>query len=201
DVLVIGSGISGLSYAIKIAEKMPDAQIVIVTKADEDESNTKYAQGGLAVVTDFSNDGFHKHIDDTMRAGDGENKREVVEMVIREGPARFRELVDWGTNFDMEKGGDFKLGREGGHTENRIVHHKDVTGAEIERALLETVRKSPNIEMLAHHYVIDLITQHHVPGKETQTDDIACYGAYILDEKQKIIKKITAKITLVATGG
>ncbi|WP_285269511.1 L-aspartate oxidase [Kaistella rhinocerotis] len=201
DVLVIGSGISGLSYAIKISQKMPDAQITIVTKADEDESNTKYAQGGLAVVTDFDKDDFQKHIDDTMRAGDGENKREVVEMVIREGPARFRELVDWGTNFDMEKGGDFKLGREGGHTENRIVHHKDVTGAEIERALLETVRKSPNIEMLAHHYVIDLITQHHVPGKETQTDDIACYGAYILDEKQKIIKKITAKITLVATGG
>lgn len=201
DVLVIGSGISGLSYAIKISQQMPDAKIIIVTKADEDESNTKYAQGGLAVVTDFDKDDFQKHIDDTMRAGDGENKRDVVEMVIKEGPARFRELVEWGTNFDMEKGGDFKLGREGGHTENRIVHHKDITGAEIERALLETVRKSPNIEMLAHHYVIDLITQHHVPGKEKQTDDIACYGAYILDEKQKIIKKITAKITLVATGG
>lgn len=201
DVLVIGSGISGLSYAIKISEKMPDAKIIIVTKADEDESNTKYAQGGLAVVTDFDNDDFQKHIDDTMRAGDGENKRDVVEMVIREGPARFRELVDWGTNFDMEKGGDFKLGREGGHTENRIVHHKDITGAEIERALLVTVNKSSNIEMLAHHYVIDLITQHHVPGKELNTDDISCYGAYILDEKNKKIKKITAKITLVATGG
>ena len=201
DVLVIGSGISGLSYAIKIAEKMPDAQIVIVTKADEDESNTKYAQGGLAVVTDFSNDGFHKHIDDTMRAGDGENKRDVVEMVIKEGPARFKELVDWGTNFDMEKDGDFKLGREGGHTENRIVHHKDITGSEIERALLETVNKSSKIEMLAHHYVIDLITQHHVPGKELNTGDISCYGAYVLDEKNKKIKKITAKITMVATGG
>ncbi|ACU08793.1 L-aspartate oxidase [Flavobacteriaceae bacterium 3519-10] len=201
DVLVIGSGISGLSYAIKIAEKMPDAQIVIVTKADEDESNTKYAQGGLAVVTDFSNDGFHKHIDDTMRAGDGENKRDVVEMVIKEGPARFKELVDWGTNFDMEKDGDFKLGREGGHTENRIVHHKDITGSEIERALLETVNKSSKIEMLSHHYVIDLITQHHVPGKELNTGDISCYGAYVLDEKNKKIKKITAKITMVATGG
>src|SRR5690606_27162699 len=193
DVLVIGSGISGLSYAIKIAEKMPDAQIVIVTKADEDESNTKYAQGGLAVVTDFSNDGFHKHIDDTMRAGDGENKRDVVEMVIKEGPARFKELVDWGTNFDMEKDGDFKLGREGGHTENRIVQHKDITGSEIERALLETVNKSSKIEMLAHHYVIELITQHHVPGKELNTGEISCYGAYVLDEKNKKIKKITAK--------
>lgn len=201
DVLVIGSGISGLSYAIKVSEKMPEAQITIVTKADEDESNTKYAQGGLAVVTDFDKDNFQKHIDDTMRAGDGENKRDVVEMVIKEGPARFQELVDWGTRFDMEKDGDFKLGREGGHTENRIVHHKDITGAEIERALLETVKRSKNIEMLAHHYVVDLITQHHVPGKELNTDDISCYGAYILDEKNKKIKKITAKITLVATGG
>ena len=201
DVLVIGSGISGLSYAIKVSEKMPEAQITIVTKADEDESNTKYAQGGLAVVTDFDKDNFQKHIDDTMRAGDGENKQDVVEMVIKEGPARFQELVDWGTRFDMEKDGDFKLGREGGHTENRIVHHKDITGAEIERALLETVKRSKNIEMLAHHYVVDLITQHHVPGKELNTDDISCYGAYILDEKNKKIKKITAKITLVATGG
>lgn len=201
DVLVIGSGISGLSYAIKISEQMPDAKIIIVTKADEDESNTKYAQGGLAVVTDFDKDNFQKHIDDTMRAGDGENNREIVEMVIKEGPARFQELVEWGTQFDKEKDGDFKLGREGGHTENRIVHHKDITGAEIERALLETIRKSENIEMLAHHYVIDLITQHHVPGKELNTYDISCYGAYILDEKSRKIKKITAKITLVATGG
>ena len=180
---------------------MPEAKIIIVTKADEDESNTKYAQGGLAVVTDFDKDNFQKHINDTMRAGDGENNLEVVKMVIEEGPARFRELVEWGTRFDLEKDGDFKLGREGGHTENRIVHHKDITGAEIERALLETVKKSPNIEMLDHHYVIDLITQHHVPGKIFDKEKIDCYGAYILDEKNKKIKKITAKITLVATGG
>ncbi len=200
DVLVIGSGISGLSYAIKISEKLPEAKIIIVTKADEDESNTKYAQGGLAVVTDFSNDNFQKHIDDTMRAGDGENDLEVVKMVIEEGPERFHELVNWGTNFD-EKDGTLLLGREGGHTENRIVHHKDITGKEIERALLEKVSASPNIEMMAHHYVIDLITQHHVPGKIFDEKHIHCYGAYILDEKTKAIKKITAKITLVATGG
>ncbi len=201
DVLVIGSGISGLSYAIKISEKLPETKIVIVTKSDEDESNTKYAQGGLAVVTDFDNDNFQKHIDDTMRAGDGENKREIVEMVIKEGPARFQELIDWGTHFDKENDGDFKLGREGGHTENRIVHHKDMTGYEIERALLEKAKNSPNIEILDHHYVIDLITEHHVPGKEKNYDEISCYGAYILDEKSKSIQKITAKITLVATGG
>ena len=201
DVLVIGSGISGLSYAIKISEKLPETKIVIVTKSDEDESNTKYAQGGLAVVTDFDNDNFQKHIDDTMRAGDGENKREIVEMVIKEGPARFQEPIDWGTHFDKENDGDFKLGREGGHTENRIVHHKDMTGYEIERALLEKAKNSPNIEILDHHYVIDLITEHHVPGKEKNYDEISCYGAYILDEKSKSIQKITAKITLVATGG
>lgn len=201
DVLVIGSGISGLSYAIKISEKMPGAKIIIVTKADEDESNTKYAQGGLAVVTDFSKDNFLKHIEDTMRAGDGENMRDVVEMVIKEGPERFNELVEWGTQFDRTKKGRFKLGREGGHTENRIVHHKDITGFEIERALLETAEKSPNIQIFDYHYVIDLITQHHVPGKDWDTEDINCYGAYVLDQKKKEIKRITAKITLVATGG
>lgn len=201
DVLVIGSGISGLSYAIKISENLPDAKIIIVTKSDEDESNTKYAQGGLAVVTDFGKDNFQKHIEDTMRAGDGENNREIVEMVIKEGPARFQELVNWGTDFDKENDGDFKLGREGGHTENRIVHHKDITGFEIERALLETVNNSENIEILDHHYVIDLITQHHVPNKIFDKEKINSYGAYVLDEKTKKIKKITAKITLVATGG
>jgi len=200
DVLVIGSGISGLSYAIKISEKMPEAKIIIVTKADEDESNTKYAQGGLAVVTNFDNDNFQKHIDDTMRAGDGENNLDVVKMVIEEGPERFKELVEWGTNFD-QKDGHLMLGREGGHKENRSVHHKDITGKEIERALLATVNKSPNIEIMAHHYVIDLITQHHVPNKIFDLNKIDCYGAYILDEKNKKIKKITAKITLVATGG
>lgn len=201
DVLVIGSGISGLSYAIKISEKMPDAQIIIVTKADEDESNTKYAQGGLAVVTDFDKDNFEKHIEDTMRAGDGENNRQVVEMVVKEGPHRFQELVDWGTQFDTETDGDYKLGREGGHTENRIVHHKDITGSEIERALLETANRSANIQILDHHYVIDLITPHHIPGHGDNYEDISCYGAYILDEKTKTVNKITSKITLVATGG
>ena len=201
DVLVIGSGISGLSYAIKIAENLPDVKITIVTKADEDESNTKYAQGGLAVVTDFSKDNFEKHIEDTMRAGAGENKRDVVEMVVKEGPRRFQELVEWGTHFDQEAGGDYKLGREGGHTENRIVHHKDITGFEIERALLAKANASENIEILDHHYVIDLITQHHVPNKDYDNNDIHCYGAYILDHNNKKINKITSKITLVATGG
>ena len=189
DVLVIGSGISGLSYAIKIAENLPNIKITIVTKAENDETNTKYAQGGLAVVTNFDKDNFQKHIDDTIIAGDGENNIEVVKMVINEGPNRFKELVDWGTNFDKNEG-EFRLGREGGHTENRIVHHKDITGAEIERALLSKIEKSDQIEMLDHHYVIDLITEHHLTNKEFNKKNINCFGAYILDKKNKKIKKI-----------
>lgn len=201
DVLVIGSGISGLSYAIKIAQELPQTKITIVTKADEDESNTKYAQGGLAVVTDFDQDNFEKHIADTMRAGDGENKMEIVEMVIREGPARFKELVEWGTHFDRSQTGNYKLGREGGHTENRIVHHKDITGFEIERALLETANSLPTIEILDYHYVVDLITQHQISGRKLDLEHITCYGAYVLDQKTSKIKRIRSKITLVATGG
>lgn len=201
DVLIIGSGISGLSYAIKIAQHLPDAKITIVTKSDESESNTKYAQGGLAVVTNFNRDNFQKHIDDTMRAGDGENKLEIVEMVIKEGPDRFNELIEWGTQFDKNQEGNYKLGREGGHTENRIVHHKDITGSEIERALLNKVKQLPNVEILEHHYVIDLITQHQVPNVPFDSENIQCYGAYVLNQKNNQVKKITSKITLVATGG
>ena len=201
DVLVIGSGISGLSFALKVAQQCPDAKITIVTKADEDESNTKYAQGGLAVVTDFDNDSFKKHIEDTIRAGDGLNDPKVVEMVVKEGPKRFKEMVDWGAQFDVNDLGTFDLGREGGHTENRVVHHKDITGFEIERALLAAIEKLENTTLLAHHYVIDLITEHHVKGTDLDQSNIHCYGAYVLDIYSKKIKKFTAKITLMATGG
>lgn len=201
DVLVIGSGISGLSYAIKVAQKSPESKITIVTKSDDSESNTKYAQGGVAVVIDEEKDSFDKHIEDTMRAGDGLNKREAVEIVVKEGPQRFREIVSWGAQFDKSDVGTYDLGREGGHTENRVVHHKDITGYEIERALLEVVHNSPNIELLTHHYVIDLITEHHVPGADFDKFNLNCYGAYVLDVKSEKIKRITSKITLMATGG
>lgn len=201
DVLVIGSGISGLSYAIKVAQKFPDSKITIVTKADGDESNTKYAQGGVAVVTDFENDSFEKHIEDTLRAGDGLCKLEAVEVVVKEGPQRFREIVSWGAQFDKDDLGTYDLGREGGHTENRVVHHKDITGYEIERALLEVVQKTANIELLTHHYVIDLITEHHIPGESFNPDDIHCYGAYVLDVHNQKVNRFSAKITLMATGG
>ncbi|MDH6355243.1 L-aspartate oxidase [Dysgonomonas sp. PH5-45] len=201
DVLVIGSGISGLSYALKIAQKKPDAKITVLTKSDDEESNTKYAQGGVAVVTNFETDSFEKHIADTLRAGDGLCKKEAVEVVVKEGPERVREIVEWGANFDKNNEQTFDLGREGGHTENRVVHYKDITGAEIERALLEAVKHKPNIELLNHHYVIDLITEHHVPNESFDKYNLNCYGAYVLNLKTGRIKKMSAKITLMATGG
>jgi len=201
DVLVIGSGISGLSYALKIAKQRPDTRITIITKADTEESNTKYAQGGVAVVTDFKKDSFDKHIADTLRAGDGLCKLEAVEVVVREGPERIREMVQWGAQFDKDSKKKYDLGREGGHTENRVVHFKDVTGAEIERALLKAIDKLPNVDLLNHHYVIDLITEHHIPNESFDKYNLNCYGAYVLDLKKQKIKKMSAKITLMATGG
>lgn len=201
DILVIGSGISGLSYAIKVAQNSPNSQITIVTKADGDESNTKYAQGGVAVVTDFENDSFKKHIEDTLRAGDGLCDKAAVEVVVTEGPVRFKEIVSWGAHFDKDDLGTYDLGREGGHTENRVVHHKDITGYEIERALLAVVEKTPNIQLLTHHYVIDLITEHHLPEEELDFENLNCFGAYVLDVHSGKVKKFTSKITLMATGG
>jgi len=201
DVLVIGSGISGLSYALKVAQRKPESRITILTKADDEESNTKYAQGGVAVVTDFKKDSFEKHIEDTLRAGDDLCKRETVEVVVKEGPERIREIVEWGANFDKNDKETYDLGREGGHTENRVVHYKDVTGAEIERALLQAISSLPNIKLLNHHYVIDLITEHHIPNEPFDKYNLNCYGAYVLDLKSQKIIKMSSKITLMATGG
>lgn len=201
DVLVIGSGISGLSYALKIAQKRPETRITIITKSDDEESNTKYAQGGVAVVTDFEKDSFEKHIEDTLRAGDNENRRETVEVVVKEGPERIREMVEWGAQFDKNEAETYDLGREGGHTENRVVHYKDVTGAEMERALLTAIQSLENVQLLNHHYVIDLLTEHHVPNVEFDKYNLNCYGAYVLDMKNNKIVKMSAKITLMATGG
>lgn len=200
DVLVIGSGISGLSYALKIALRHPEAKITLVTKAQEDESNTKYAQGGVAVVSDFENDSFDKHIEDTLRAGDGECALSAVEIVVKEGPERVQEMINWGVRFDQSPNGIYDLGREGGHTENRIVHHKDITGWEIERALLETIQKFPSIRLLTHHFVVDLITEHQFQPASS-SEDVSCYGAYILDLETNQVIRHLAKITLLATGG
>ena len=202
DILVIGSGIAGLSFALKAADQFQDKKILILTKASEDESNTKYAQGGIAVVTDFLKDNYEKHIEDTLIAGDGLCKREIVEMVIREGRERVNELISWGTRFDKDNDGDYKLGKEGGHSEFRVLHHKDITGWEIERALLEKIHTNKNIEISQHHFVIDLLTQHHLGKIITRvTPDIQCYGAYVLNLKTNQIEKIESKIVVLATGG
>src|ERR1700722_3775364 len=125
DFLVIGSGIAGLSYALKVAQHYPDKQVLVITKSRADETNTKYAQGGIAGVTDFEHDSFDKHIQDTLIAGDELCNSRIV---VTEGPERIQEIIDWGTRFDKDAEGDYKLGREGGHSEFRILHHKDVTG-------------------------------------------------------------------------
>lgn len=202
DFLVIGSGIAGLTYALKMASRFPDKKITVVTKANADETNTKYAQGGIAGVTDFENDSFEKHINDTLIAGDGLCNPMVVEIVVKEGVERIRELIDWGARFDKDDSGEYALGMEGGHSEYRILHHKDVTGKEMERALIEKVKQYPNIEFIKHWFVIELITQHHLGYLVTKsTPDIQCYGVYALNTQNNQVEKILAGITYLATGG
>ena len=202
DFLVIGSGIAGLTYALKVAEQFPDRKVLVMTKAAADETNTKYAQGGIAVVNDLENDSYEKHIDDTLIAGDGLCNEKVVEIVVKEGPERVNDIIDWGARFDKEKDGAYKRGREGGHSEFRILHHKDITGWEMERALLDAVSKQENIEFIKHFFVIDIITQHHLGYLVTKaTPDVECYGVYVLNLETNQIEKILSKITLMATGG
>lgn len=198
DFLIIGSGIAGLSYALKVAEK---GSVYIITKSNEDESNTKYAQGGIAAVW-HDKDSVEKHIQDTLIAGGGLCNEEIVRIVVAEGTERVKELIKLGTNFDKTKQGDYDLAKEGGHSEHRILHYKDITGFEIERALISQVNKHKNITVLDHHYAIDIITQHHLGEVVTsQSTDVICYGAYILDTKTQKIETILSKITLMATGG
>jgi len=199
DFLVIGSGIAGLSFALKVAKY---GKVCILTKGNAAEGSTKYAQGGIAAVM-YDTDSFDKHIADTLVAGDGICDRDVVEMTIREAPERIRELVQYGVNFDKAKGGErFDLHREGGHSEFRILHHKDNTGEEIERGLLEAVRENPNIELRENQFAIDIITQHHLGQRVTKhTPGIECYGVYALDTRTNQIDTYLAKVTLLATGG
>ncbi len=203
DILVIGSGVAGLTFAIKMATKRPNLKITVLTKSSLDESNTRYAQGGVAAVWDLSVDSFQKHINDTLDAGDGLCNPKVVNFVIKEGPARVRELIEWGTRFDREEADkDYDLGREGGHSVNRILHYKDLTGWEIQRALITKARQLPNIDIIENCFVVDLLTQHHLGYTVTRvTPDITCYGAYILDKDSGEIKTCLARVTILSSGG
>ncbi len=199
DFLVIGSGIAGMSYALKVAAK---GKVALICKTELEEANTFFAQGGVASVTNTLVDNFEKHIEDTMIAGDYISDRAAVEKVVREAPGQIKELISWGVNFDKKDNGEFDLHREGGHSEFRILHHKDNTGAEIQDSLIHALKSHPNITVFEKHFAIEIITQHHLGINVTrQTPDIECFGAYILDLKTNKVDTFLSKVTMMATGG
>ena len=201
DFLIIGSGIAGMSYALKVARE-GKGTICLICKTTLEEANTKFAQGGVASVTNLELDNFDKHIEDTMIAGDYVSDRAAVEQVVRNAPAQIRELVQWGVNFDRKDDGTFDLHREGGHSEFRILHHADDTGAEIQRGLMEAVRSHPNIEVKENHFAVEIITQHHLGIEVTRrTPDIECFGAYVLDPETQKVDTYLSKVTVMCTGG
>ena len=199
DYLILGSGIAGLTFALKVA---PHGRVAIVTKKNRAESNTNYAQGGIASVTS-KEDSFELHVRDTLEAGAGLCKESVVRTIVEEGPARIAELIELGMKFSereapSEDGGkELDLGREGGHSKRRILHAKDVTGREIESALLNAVSRQPNIEIFENHIAVDLITSQ----KLGYVGENHCLGAYVFDKKGNRVWVFTAPVTLLATGG
>ncbi len=201
DFLIIGGGVAGMSYALKVA-RSGKGKVALVCKTTLDEANTTKAQGGIAAVTDMLKDNFEKHIEDTMIAGDHISDRAAVEQVVRCAPEGIRDLVQWGVNFDRREDGEFDLHREGGHCEFRILHHADDTGFEIQRGLMEAVHREPNITVLENHYAVEIITQHHLGIEVTRrTPDIECYGAYILNPETQKVDTFLSRVTLIATGG
>ncbi|MGL4364646.1 MAG: L-aspartate oxidase [Bacteroidales bacterium] len=198
DFLVIGSGAAGLSYALKVANK---GRVLIIAKNNIEQTNTNFAQGGISAVT-YEPDSLQKHINDTLVCGAGMCTEEIVKMVVEQAPVEIKQLVKWGTTFDRNEDGSYDLAREGGHSEYRILHHKDNTGAEIQRSLMALVKEHKNIEILEHHFAIDLITPHHL-GKivRRHQSDIECFGAYVLNLKTQKVGTFLAKVTVLATGG
>jgi L-aspartate oxidase len=191
DYLVIGSGIAGLNFALLAAEH---GRVVVITKKRPVDTNTNWAQGGVAAVL-AKDDSFERHIEDTLAAGDGLCDRDVVELCVNDGPAQVQRLLDLGVRLDRTKSGELDLGREGAHSRHRVVHWEDVTGREIQRALIEAVDKHPNITMLEDHIAVDLLSMAKYGG------DPACFGAYVLDRRHGEIKTIVARATVLASGG
>ena len=222
DFLIIGAGVAGMSYALKVARGLRDKdqgagsknnkpRICMICKTSLDEANTSFAQGGVASVTNLKVDTFDKHIADTIIAGDYISDQHAVEQVVRMAPEQIKELVQWGVNFDRKEDGQFDLHREGGHSEFRILHHADDTGAEIQRGLMEAVRACPDIEVKENHFAVEIITQHHLGVRVTRrSPNIKCYGAYVLNCQPLTshhspltsqVDTYLAKCTVMCTGG
>ena len=200
DFLVIGAGIAGMSYALKVAQAKK-GKVCIICKTTLDEANTRFAQGGVASVTNLEKDDFEKHINDTMIAGDYISDPAAVRQVVTKAPEQIRQLVEWGTQFDKQANGQFDLHREGGHSEFRILHHADDTGAEIPRALMAAVRANPDIDVKENHFAVEIITQHHLGARVTRrTPFIYCYGAYVLNTENRVDTYLS-KVTVMCTGG
>ena len=199
DYLVIGSGIAGMSYALKVAAT---GKVALICKTNLEEANTYFAQGGVASVTNLEVDNFDKHIEDTMIAGDWLSDRAAVEKVVKGAPEQIRQLIEWGVKFDKNERGEFDLHREGGHSEFRILHHADNTGAEIQDSLIRALQEHPDIDVFDNHFAVEIITQHHLGKIVTRrTPYITCYGAYILNLATNKVDTFLSKVTVMATGG
>lgn len=190
DFLIIGSGVAGLSLAIKLAENFPEKNVLVITKSQPETSNTQFAQGGIAVVTDFEGDSFEQHIQDTLICGGGLCDEDVVKMVVEKGPDRLKDLIAWGANFDMNSKGLFDLGKEGGHATHRVVHHKDQTGREMILSMLRYIKDVPNIALVSHLFAVDLLVE-----------DGTCFGVKVFNEHTNELQVIYSNNVLLSTGG
>ena len=199
DFLVIGGGIAGMSFSLKAARY---GKVALICKTSLEEANTYYAQGGVASVTNLAVDNFDKHISDTMVAGDFLSDPAAVEKVVKGAPDGISDLLSWGVDFDRNDEGDFDLHREGGHSEFRILHQADRTGAAIQEALTAAVRRCEGIDVYENHFAIEIITEHHLGKIVTRrTPGITCFGAYVLNEKSGEVDTFLSKVTVMATGG
>ncbi len=200
DYLVIGSGIAGMSFALKASSH--GRRVAVICKSTLEDANTYFAQGGVASVTNLLVDDFDKHIHDTMVAGDWLSDPAAVEQVVKNAPEQIRQLVAWGVDFDKKEDGTFDLHREGGHSEFRILHHADNTGAEIQQSLIARMRADKNIDIFDGRFAVEIITPHHLGRIVTRrTPDITCYGAYILNQETGSVDTFLARVTVMATGG
>ncbi len=195
DFIIIGSGIAGLTFALKASQF---GSVAIISKDALDESATLYAQGGIAsVMTD--DDSFELHANDTLEAGRGLCREDVVRIICREGPSCVRELIELGVQFTRIRGEDYHLSREGGHSKDRILHANDLTGREIEHTMIEAINSRENMDIFSHHMLIDFITLSRLDSKvEPGSSQDEALGAYILDVKNNQVKTFVGKVTLLS---